>query len=157
LVDAVKRMASPAWTTATISPPGVALDELPAAFRMARGALELAADGNGPQILDLADVAIDNLLLQLDDTEDLRRFARRVLGPVLDYDSNRGTDLVGTARALVDHDMDRRAAARVLHLHPNTVLQRTHRIEELTGLSFGRPRDLLSLTAALTVARIAGM
>jgi DNA-binding PucR family transcriptional regulator len=31
------------------------------------------------------------------------------------------------------------------------------RLEELTGLRLTRPRDLLTLTAALTVARIAGL
>ena len=157
LVAEVERGASPARATVTLSRTDVALGDLPAAFRMARGALELAADGGGPQVVDLDDVAIDTLLLQLDDTEGLRRFAVRVLGPVLDYDRRRATDLVGTARALLESDLDRRAAARALHLHPNTVLQRTRRIEELTGLSLGRPRDLLSLTAALSVARIAGM
>jgi sugar diacid utilization regulator/putative methionine-R-sulfoxide reductase with GAF domain len=157
LIAEVERTAASARTTVTISSRDLALGDLPSAFRTARGALELAGDAGGPQIIDLEEVAIDTLLLQLDDTEGLRRFARRVLGPVLDYDHRRATDLVGTARALIDADMDRRAAARTLHVHPNTVLQRMHRIEELTGLAFGRPRDLVSLTAALTVARIAAL
>jgi DNA-binding PucR family transcriptional regulator len=42
-------------------------------------------------------------------------------------------------------------------VHPNTVLQRMHRVEELTDLKLGRPRDLLEVAASLTVARIAGM
>jgi len=76
---------------------------------------------------------------------------------VLDYDRERSTDLIATLRVLLDHDMDRRATARVLHVHPNTVLQRMHRVEELTDLKLGRPRDLLEVAASLTVARIAGM
>ncbi|WP_193614379.1 PucR family transcriptional regulator, partial [Nocardioides lijunqiniae] len=132
--------------------------DLPAAFRTARGALALAATGGRDGVVvDLSDLALDTLLLQLDDIEGLRRFAVRVLGPVLDYDRERHTELVATLRTLLDADLDRRAAARVLHLHPNTVLQRTRRIEELTGLRLTHPRDLLELTSALTVARLAGL
>jgi GAF domain-containing protein len=157
LVDVLARPRSVAQVTATVSAPGLTLSNLPAAFRMARGALELAASSADTTVLDLADVGIDNLLLQLGDTDGLRQFAHRVLGPVLDYDRERSTDLIATLRVLLDHDMDRRATARVLHVHPNTVLQRMHRVEELTDLKLGRPRDLLEVAASLTVARIAGM
>lgn len=137
------------------SPP----DQLAASFRTARGALALAAEGTdaGAMVIDLSDHALETLLLQLDDVEGLRRFATRVLGPVQDYDRARSTDLVTTCRTLLEHDLDRRATAAVLHVHPNTVLQRTRRIEELTGLRLGRPRDLLELATALSVARIAGL
>lgn len=133
--------------------------ELPASFRTARGALALAAQGQefGAVVLDLSDAAMETLLLQLDDIEGLRRFALRVLEPVLDYDRTRSTDLIATCRTLLNHNLDRRATAAVLHLHPNTVLQRTRRVEELTGLHLARPRDLLELTTALAVARIAGL
>lgn len=110
-----------------------------------------------PAVIDLQEIAIDHLLLQLDDPEGLRAFARSVLGPALDYDRERSTELVHTARVLLEHDLDRRAAAAALHLHPNTVQQRTRRLEELTGLRLAKPRDLLRLTASLTVAQIAGL
>lgn len=141
---------------AAVSPPGTAAD-LPATFRTLRGALALAAQGGAPAVLDLQETVLDHLLLQLDDPERLRAFARGVLGPALDYDRDRATALVRTARVLVDRELDRRAAAEALHLHPNTVHQRMRRLEELTGLRLNRPRDLLTLTAALTVAQIAGL
>lgn len=100
---------------------------------------------------------METLLLRLDDVAGLRRYAVRVLGPVLDYARSRSTDLVATCRALLANDLDRRATAEVLHLHPNTVLQRTRRVEELTGLRLTRPRDLLEMATALSVARIAGL
>lgn len=137
--------------------PATAVPELPAVFRTLRGALDLAADGNSPTVIDLHEIAIDHLLLQLDDPQRLRAFARTVLGPAIDYDHERSTELLRTVRVLVDHDLDRRAAAQVLHLHPNTVQQRIRRLEDLTGLRVSRPRDLLRLTAALSVARIAGL
>jgi sugar diacid utilization regulator/putative methionine-R-sulfoxide reductase with GAF domain len=157
LVGALTRARSGTQVTAAVSAPTPTLRGLGAAFRTARGALKLAAESSDPVVLDLAAVSIDNLLLQVSDTDGLRQFARRVLGPVLDYDRERSTDLVTTLQVLLDNDMDRRAAARALHLHPNTVLQRMHRIEELTALKLSRPRDLLEITTSLAVARIAGM
>lgn len=141
---------------AAVAPPAPAA-ELAATFRTLRGALSLAAQSDSPTVIDLRDTVLDHLLLQLDDPERLRAFARAALGPALDYDRDRATALLHTARVLLDHDLDRRAAAEALHLHPNTVQQRMRRLEELTQLRLGRPRDLLQLTAALTVAQIAGM
>jgi sugar diacid utilization regulator len=137
--------------------PAASPSELSGVFRTLRGALALAVDGNSSAVIDLNEAGIDNLLLQLDDPQRLREFARGVLGHAIDYDHDRSTELLRTARVLLDHDLDRRAAAAVLHLHPNTIQQRIRRLEDLTGLRVSRPRDLVRLTAALTVARIAGL
>lgn len=131
--------------------------ELSGVFRTLRGALDLAVTGDASAVIDLNEPGIDHLLLQLDDPPRLREFARLVLGHAIDYDRGRATELLRTARVLLDHDLDRRAAAADLHLHPNTVQQRIRRLENLTGLRMSRPRDLVRLTAALTVARIAGL
>ena len=140
-----------AAVTAAEAPP-----RLSALFRTVGGALDLAgSDGAG--VIDLREVAIDHLLLQLDDPIALRDFARSTLGAAMDYDSTHDTELLRTVRVLLDHDLDRRATADYLHLHVNTVAQRIRRLESLTGLRLVRPRDLLRLTSALTVARIAGL
>lgn len=128
---------------------------LPGSFRMVRGALDLAANDRRPVVVNLADVTIDHLLLQLDDPDQLRAFALSVLGPAIAYDRQRDTELLHTARIFIDNDLDRRAAAEILHVHSNTVAQRIRRLEELTALRLSRPSDLLRLTAALRVARIA--
>lgn len=144
---------------ATVAAAGrtVGVEGLAGSFRTVRGALELAGDPQLSQVIDLNENTIDHLLLQHDDPRQLRQFATSVLGAAVDYDRVRSTELLHTARVLLDHDLDRRAAAAALHLHPNTVAQRVRRLEELTGLSLSRPADLLSLTAALTVARIAAL
>ncbi|MGB3486084.1 MAG: helix-turn-helix domain-containing protein, partial [Mycobacterium sp.] len=126
-------------------------------FRTVRGALDLAGGGPSAAVIDLREVAIDHLLLQLDDPDTLRDFARLTLGAAIEYDADHDTELLHTVRVLLDHELDRRAAAATLHLHPNTVAQRIRRLEGLTGLRLMRPRDLLKLTSALTVARIAGL
>ncbi len=156
LVDTLRRAGVVDYAVAAVSRPASAR-ELPAAFRTVRGALGLAAEQRTSTVMDLGDVTIDHLLLQLDEPDRLREFACAVLGPAIEYDRKRSTELLHTARVFVDHDLDRRAAAGVLHLHVNTVAQRIRRLEELTGLRLSRPKDLLELTAALRVARIAGV
>ncbi|KWX63291.1 GAF domain-containing protein [Mycobacterium sp. NAZ190054] len=146
----------PGKPTAAVSRHGGAR-EIPGYFRAVRGALDLAGDGGPATVIDLDEPTIEHLLLQLDDPGRLREFASAVLGRAVDYDRARSTELLRTARVLLEHGLDRRAAAQALHLHPNTVAQRVRRLEELTGLSLARPGDLLQLTAALTVARIASL
>ncbi|WP_405953215.1 helix-turn-helix domain-containing protein [Streptomyces prunicolor] len=49
----------------------------------------------------------------------------------------------------MEQRQDRRATARVLGLHPNSVDYRLARITELTGLDLGAPRDAALVLAAL--------
>ncbi len=156
LVENLSAAAGVEHSVAAVSPPRP-VAELADAYRTLSGAMNLAAADRVSTVIDLADVTIDHLLLQLDDPARLREFARAVLGRVLDYDRARSTELIRTARVHLNLGLDRRATADALHLHPNTVAQRIKRLEELTGLLLARPRDLLQLTSALTVAQVAGM
>jgi sugar diacid utilization regulator len=156
LVGTLSASGAVEFAVAVVSATG-AVTDLPDAYRTVCGAMNLAADARSTTVIDLADVTIDHLLLQLDDPQRLRAFARNVLGPVLDYDRTRQTELIHTARVHLAHSLDRRATASALHLHPNTVAQRIKRLEELAGLQLSRPPDLLRLTSALTVARVAAL
>lgn len=133
------------------------LAALPDAYRTLKGALDLASDGQASTVVDLRDLEIEHLLLQLDNPQRLREFATSTLGPAIRYDADHSTELLRTARVLLDHDLDRGAAAKILHVHPNTVAQRTRRLEGLVGLRLTKPRDLLRLSSALSVGRIAGL
>jgi hypothetical protein len=61
--------------------------------------------------------------------------------------------LFDTFRAWVDNDASVRSSAEVLFVHPNTVRKRLHRIEQRTGRSLSRPRDVIELSLALEVRR----
>jgi PucR-like helix-turn-helix protein/diguanylate cyclase with GGDEF domain len=123
---------------AGISLPLTALDEIPRAHREARRALALApADG----VLRLADLTLfDYLLAGADDT------AHR-LGP----SGLERLDAVlrETVLAFAASDLNVGATARRLHLHPNTVHYRLHRVERLTGRDVRRFADMMDLVAAL--------
>jgi hypothetical protein len=59
--------------------------------------------------------------------------------------------LFETFRVWLDNDASVRACGDVLFVHPNTVRKRLHRIEQRTGRSLSRPRDVIELTLALEV------
>ncbi len=158
-VETTRRLLDTVAMTGVIAAVSRTVDAagLPATFRAVRGALDLAAGAGAPAVIDLTQLTVDQLLLELGDTARLTEFATSVLGRAMDYDRTRSTALLDTARVVIDAGLDRRAAAARLHLHHNTVAQRMRRLEELTGLAMSRPADLLQLTSALTVARIAAL
>jgi PucR C-terminal helix-turn-helix domain/GGDEF-like domain len=61
--------------------------------------------------------------------------------------------LFETFRVWSEHDGSMRAAGEILFCHPNTVRYRMHRIEQRTGRSLTRPRDVAELCLAFEVRR----
>ena len=80
---------------------------------------------------------------------DVDDYVRRLLGPVIDYDERRGTDLVGTLAAYFAAGGSPRHAAGTLHVHVNTVSQRLERISALLGATWQQPDHALELQLAL--------
>jgi hypothetical protein len=80
---------------------------------------------------------------------DVDDYVRRLLGPVIDYDDRRGTDLVGTLAAYFAAGGSPRHAAGTLHVHVNTVSQRLERISALLGATWQQPDHALELQLAL--------
>ncbi|MEU4604427.1 helix-turn-helix domain-containing protein [Kribbella sp. NPDC023972] len=80
---------------------------------------------------------------------DVRAHVEHVLGSVLQYDAQRGTDLVGTLQAYFAAGQSPTRAATALHIHPNTVQQRLDRISALLGDGWQQPDRALDLQVAL--------
>ncbi|MCS5732771.1 helix-turn-helix domain-containing protein [Herbiconiux daphne] len=156
-VHAALRAAFPGELVLAASSGGLRSD-LADAYRVAAGAFDLArASGRTHGAVSPASLGILGVLLQVDRPDALLEFARRQLGPVIDYDARRGSDLLGTLRAFLDSGADRSAAATALRVHPNTVLQRLRRIEALTGSPLRTGADLMSFSSALAVWQVASL
>ncbi|MEV0620151.1 GAF domain-containing protein [Nonomuraea sp. NPDC050404] len=67
------------------------------------------------------------------DARSLDSFVTGLIGPVLDYDAERGTELVATLRAFVRCNAGPTRTARALGFHTNTILQRLERLDALLG------------------------
>ena len=77
--------------------------------------------------------------LLLADTGDIEGFVHRTIGPVVDYDARRGTDLVRTLDAYFASGMSPARTKDELHVHVNTVAQRLERIGRLLGEDWQSP------------------
>ncbi|HWG26045.1 MAG TPA: helix-turn-helix domain-containing protein [Actinospica sp.] len=87
---------------------------------------------------------------------DVPQLVGSVVGPVFDYDEQRSGALVETRDAYFESGSNATAAAKVLHVHPNTVSRRLDRISELLGPDWQYPQRMLEIQVALQLARMRG-
>lgn len=86
--------------------------------------------------------------------EQVPAFIRSALGPVLDYDARRSTDLVQTLDAYFGCGGNLVRTKDALHVHVNTVTQRLDRIAQLLGSDWHSPERALELQLALRLHRL---
>ena len=80
------------------------------------------------------------------------RRAQRVLGPLIDYDLNRGCDLLTILAAVLAHPTSRTVAARASHLSRSVFYQRIKLIADLLGADLTDGETLASLHVAMLAA-----
>ncbi|MCP2303179.1 DNA-binding transcriptional regulator, PucR family [Actinokineospora globicatena] len=90
----------------------------------------------------------------LSDHHDVDAFVHSVLGPVLDYDQLRTTELTRTLEAYFEEGSSPTYAAKKLHVHANTVARRLERITELLGPEWQQPAQALEVQLALRLNRV---
>jgi sugar diacid utilization regulator len=121
------------------------------AGRCVRSLLALGRVGHGAALGDLGFVG-----QLIGDRTDLGGYVRATLGPILDYDERRGTDLVATLRAYFECGTNLTRAKDVLHVHVNTVVQRLDRIASLLGDDWQTPNRALEIQIALRLHQLHG-
>ncbi|GLX50433.1 hypothetical protein Shyhy01_33830 [Streptomyces hygroscopicus subsp. hygroscopicus] len=92
----------------------------------------------------------------LGDDHDVDGFVAATLGPLLEYDAQRGTHLVRTLRAYFGCGGSLTRAKEELHVHVNTVVQRLDRIQALLGPDWNTPEQTLELQLALRLHLLSG-
>jgi sugar diacid utilization regulator/putative methionine-R-sulfoxide reductase with GAF domain len=124
----------------------------------ARQALRLTrrAGGRG-RVASYRALGAFRLLLEVQSPEALRRFVEELLGPLLQYAQSRDTPLLETLEALSAKRWIRRAAARHLGIHINSMSYRVERIQSLTGLSLDDPETRVAISIALRARAMLGM
>ncbi len=127
--------------------------DLPAAYRAARDCLSamlaLGRTGQGATMTDLGFVGV-----VLSGGRTGADFVTDALGPVLDYDAARGTDLATTLDAYFATGGHLGRTAERLHVHPNTVGQRLSRVGTLLGSDWTDPERTLQIQLALQLRAV---
>jgi len=119
------------------------------ARRTADALVALGMTGRGGSAADLGFAG-----LVLGGSADVEGYLADVLGPLVDYDARRGSDLVGTLAAFFAAGASPRRAAGALHVHVNTVGQRLDRVTALLGDDWQTPERALEIQLALRLHRL---
>lgn len=166
---AVEKLASQVLSAAApVMKPGTAsvgignlalgVGELARSHVEARQALRLTrrAGGRG-RVASYRSLGAFRLLLEVQSPDALRRFVEELLGPLLRYAQNRDTPLLETLEALSAARWTRRAAARHLGIHINSMSYRVERIQALTGLQLDDPETRVAISIALRARAMLGI
>lgn len=121
------------------------------ARRCADALLALGRAGEGASAAELGFVG-----LLVGDGRDVAAFLTETLGPVVDYDTRRGTALMRTLTAYFGTGASLSRTAEALHIHVNTVTQRLDRISRLLGEGWQAPERALEIQLALRLHRLGG-
>lgn len=112
--------------------------------------------GRAGRVVAFGDLGIHRLLLQVPDLAELRGFADEVLGTLSADPGGQAHAFLETLACYFRENASPQRAARVLHVHPNTVSYRIHRVEQITGLDLGSYRDRLMAQVALEILDAVG-
>ncbi|HXM56125.1 MAG TPA: helix-turn-helix domain-containing protein [Candidatus Dormibacteraeota bacterium] len=141
-------------TVLTIGVGGVCRDpsEVARAYAQARRTVgTLRRLGRHGRVVAFEDLGIHRLLLQVPDLDELRSFAREVIGPLYEHEAQHRSGLLRTLAVYLRENGSLQRAARDLHVHPNTITYRLNRLEAITGLDLGRYQDRLMAQVALEI------
>ncbi|MET9397430.1 helix-turn-helix domain-containing protein [Kitasatospora sp. NPDC002965] len=119
------------------------------ALRCLDAMTSLGAVGRAASVRELGFVGV-----LLADNHDIEGFIESAVGPVLDYDRQRLTELTRTLQAYFETGNSPTHAAQQLHVHPNTVARRLDRIGELLGPDWQKPERAFEIQLALKLCRV---
>jgi sugar diacid utilization regulator len=97
------------------------------------------------------------LLPHMSDPAELRRFYDETVRPLVAYDEQYETDLLGTLTTFLECDANVNATAARLFTHRHTIRYRFERVRELTGLDVSSSDGREKLSLGLKAMRVLGI
>lgn len=97
------------------------------------------------------------LLPYMSDPAELKRFYDETVRPLVVYDEQYETDLLGTLATFLDCDANVNATASRLFTHRHTIRYRFERVRELTGLDVSSTDGREKLSLGLKAMRVLGI
>jgi DNA-binding PucR family transcriptional regulator len=117
-----------------LSRPVARAADIPALYATLRRALAvLGRIGVQGQIVGQDELAIYATLFESHDQATLTSFLEATIGPLIQHDSQRGSELAATLLAYFDCNQNAKTTAQRLGIHVNTVRQRLATVEDLLG------------------------
>lgn len=111
----------------------------------------LKDSGKQEHILSFEQLGIFRLLFQARDKDELIAFSLEMLKSIIEYDQANHTFLLQSLRAYIESNCSVQKTAQKSYLHPNTLIYRLRRIQEISGKNLDDPEERLNLQIALKV------
>jgi sugar diacid utilization regulator len=132
--------------------------DLARAFNEALLALNVAEGDSERNELAYEETGTYQLLLPyMSDPTELGRFYKETVRPLVAYDEQYETDLLGTLATFLDCDANVNATAARLITHRHTIRYRFERVRELTGLDVSSTDGREKLSMGLKAMRVLGI
>lgn len=132
--------------------------ELPRAIQEAELVLDVLKQGEGGGWDGVQDIGTGTyrLLFRVlaSHPEEVRSFYEDTVAPIVRYDDQYRTDLVGTLESYLEQNCNMNATAAAIYAHRHTVAYRLERVKELTGLDPMLSEDRERLGLGLKAYRI---
>lgn len=157
LIEALGNLEVPEGSAVAVGPLGHGIGEAAWSMAEARRTLDLAprmvrAAGGRRQALDADAFGAERLAADSIDAGARRDFVRRTLGPILEHDEQRNSQLLHTLTVWLDSGCNTAQAARELHLERQSMYHRLQRIFDICG---GDPRGTGRLASLHLATRLA--
>jgi purine catabolism regulator len=117
-------------------------------YQEAVQALSLYSSYN-KSVLFYEELGVFQLLLGLNDGKTLQTFVQHYLGPLIDHDLSKGSELLLTLKVYLDHDGSKQIAAQKLFIVRQSLYYRLEKMAELLGEDFLSPENRISIQVAL--------
>jgi len=127
-------------------------------YEKAFSALEMVITQKEPgEVLRFEETRLNRLLLELTNNGEILDITYAAIEPLIEYEKERGIDLIET---FIVYDQEKRnvsQAARALNLHRQSLLYRLDKINKLTNLSVDHPDDAFLLNISIKVYQASTM
>lgn len=118
-------------------------------YQEALQALSVTVTLQQKNVMFYDELGVFELLFHIADKEILASFVRSYLGPLIDHDTLKGSDLLRTLKVYLDHDGSKQVAAGQLFIVRQSLYYRLDKIEELLGADYMHPEKRLALQVGI--------
>ncbi|GGB45801.1 hypothetical protein GCM10011409_24230 [Lentibacillus populi] len=100
------------------------------------------------------EIGLDKIVYVATEHSLFNHFDNEVLGPIIDYDKNKGTDLLHTLHSYLRNFFNLKETGQELFLHPNSIKYRLKKIMEILNINIHDPDNYMMLYFAFKMGEV---
>lgn len=125
--------------------------ELYKSYNEARRAVEYLDNNRNKKVAFFDDLGVFRILSSEEIRPDLNQIYMDLLGSLVKYDEEKGTEFIDTLTNYFKHSGNLKRVSEEMFTHYNTIIYRIQRIKEITDIDFDNYDEVLNLQIALKI------